>query len=184
VQPCQLSAANHWGMAWSRSPGPNMYPKSLDVAPKIAGLCVPLIDTIPTCTARWVQLPPALELIDQVFKKLNSTIENAVKPFAIGSNGRFVYVDTYTKMRDHCMKMEVEIKTRLSIPRKRVRSTSTTHQRSISAARIPGSRPVMTGLPSPSISIPLRSASSSTATRRHRAWACTRTIRATPASAI
>ena len=26
----------------------------------------------------------------QVFKKLNTTIENAVKPFAIGSGGRFV----------------------------------------------------------------------------------------------
>ena len=73
---------------------PNPYPKSLDAAPKIAELCVPLIDTIPTCTVRWVQLPPALELIDQVFKKLNTTIENAVKRFAIGSGGRFVYVDT------------------------------------------------------------------------------------------
>ena len=31
------------------------------------------------------------------FKKLNKTIEDAVKPFAIGSGGRFVYVDTYTK---------------------------------------------------------------------------------------
>ena len=42
-------------------------------------------------------LPPALDTIDQVFQKLNKTIENAVKPFAIGSNGRFVYVNTYTK---------------------------------------------------------------------------------------
>jgi hypothetical protein len=95
---------------------PNMYPKSLDAGLKIAELCPPLIDTIPTCVARWVQLPPALELIDQVFKKLNTTIENAVKPFAIGSNGRFVFVDTYTKMRDHCMKMEVEIKTKVEHP--------------------------------------------------------------------
>ena len=90
---------------------PNPYPKSTDTIAKIAELCVPLIDTIPTCTARWVQLPPALEVIDQVFKKLNTTIENAVKPFAIGSGGRFVFVDTYTKTRDHCMKMEVTIKT-------------------------------------------------------------------------
>lgn len=95
---------------------PNMYPKSLDAGIKIAELCPPLIDTIPTCVARWVQLPPALELIDQVFKKLNTTIETAVKPFAIGSNGRFVFVDTYTKMRDHCMKMEVEIKTKVEHP--------------------------------------------------------------------
>ena len=29
---------------------PNPYPKALDAAPKIAELCVPLIDTIPTCT--------------------------------------------------------------------------------------------------------------------------------------
>jgi hypothetical protein len=94
----------------------NPYPKSLDAGLKIAELCPPLIDTIPTCVVRWVQLPPALELIDQVFKKLNTTIENAVKPFAIGSNGRFVYVDTYTKMRDHCMKMEVEIKTKVEHP--------------------------------------------------------------------
>jgi hypothetical protein len=95
---------------------PNPYPKSLDAGLQIALLCVPLIDTIPTCTARWVQLPPALELLDQVFKKLNTTIENAVKPFAIGSGGRFVYVDTYTKLRDHCMKMEVEIKTKVEHP--------------------------------------------------------------------
>ncbi|HEU4926399.1 MAG TPA: hypothetical protein VFT24_05090 [Vicinamibacterales bacterium] len=95
---------------------PNPYPKSLDAGLKIAELCPPLIDTIPTCVARWVQLPPALELIDQVFKKLNTTIENAVKPFAIGSNGRFVYVDIYTKLRDHCMKMEVEIKTKVEHP--------------------------------------------------------------------
>jgi hypothetical protein len=94
----------------------NPYPKSLDAGLKVTLLCTPLIDTIPTCVARWVQLPPALELIDQVFKKLNTTIENAVKPFAIGSNGRFVYVDTYTKMRDHCMKMEVEIKTKVEHP--------------------------------------------------------------------
>src|SRR5262249_11407389 len=60
---------------------PNPYPKSIDAGLKIAELCTPLIDTIPTCTARWVQLPPALELIDQVFKKLNTTIANAVATF-------------------------------------------------------------------------------------------------------
>jgi hypothetical protein len=95
---------------------PNPYPKSLDAAAKIALLCTPLIDTIPTCTARWVQLPPALEMLDQAIKKLNTTIETAVKPFAIGSGGRFVYVDVYTKLRDHCMKMEVEIKTKVEHP--------------------------------------------------------------------
>jgi hypothetical protein len=43
---------------------PNPYPKASDAPAKIPQLCVPLIDTIPTCTARWVQLPPALETID------------------------------------------------------------------------------------------------------------------------
>jgi hypothetical protein len=95
---------------------PNIYPKALDATPKIIELCAPLIDTIPTCLARWSFLPPALETLDQVFKKLNQTVADAVKPFAIGSNGRFVYVDTYTKLRDHCMKMEVEIKTKVEHP--------------------------------------------------------------------
>jgi hypothetical protein len=95
---------------------PNPYPKALDAGQKIVELCPPLIDTILSCTLRWVQLPPALEMIDQVFKKLNTTIENAVKPFAIGSGGRFVFVNTYDKLRDHCMKMEVEIKTTVEHP--------------------------------------------------------------------
>lgn len=95
---------------------PNPYPKSLDATAGIAQLCTPLLDTIATCTIRWAQLPPALEVIDQVFKKLNKTIEDAVKPFAIGSNGRFVYVDSYTRLRDHCMEMKVEIKTKVEHP--------------------------------------------------------------------
>ena len=95
---------------------PNPYPKSSDAAAAVTELCTPLMDTIPTCIERWVQLAPALDTIDQVFKKLNDTISNAVKPFAIGSNGRFVYVDTYTKMRDHCMKMEVTIRTTVEHP--------------------------------------------------------------------
>lgn len=95
---------------------PNPYPKSLDATAKITELCPPLIDTIPTCTARWAQLPPALETIDQVFKKLNTTIANAVAPFANSSYGRFVYVNTYDKLRDHCMKMEVSFKTEVEHP--------------------------------------------------------------------
>ena len=95
---------------------PNPYPKALEAGVKIAELCPPLIDTIVSCTLRWVQLPPALALIDQVFKKLNTTIQNAVSPFAIGSGGRFVFVNTYDKLRDHCMKMEVEIKTTVEHP--------------------------------------------------------------------
>jgi hypothetical protein len=95
---------------------PNPYPKSLDAAAKIAELCTPLIDTIATCTVRWVQLPPALELIDQVFQKLNTTIANAVATFANNSAGRFVFVNTYDKLRDHCMKMEVSFKTKVEHP--------------------------------------------------------------------
>ena len=97
---------------------PNPYPKSLEAGLKVVELCVPLIDTIPTCSIRWAQLPPALELIDQVFKKLNTTIQNAVKPFTLAqpTAGRFFFVDTYTKTRDHCMKMEVEIKTKVEHP--------------------------------------------------------------------
>jgi hypothetical protein len=97
---------------------PNPFPKALDVTPKIAQLCLQLIDTIPTCTIRWAQLPPALEILDQAIKKLNTTIQNAVKPFTLAapSAGRFFFVDTYTKTRDHCMKMEVEIKTKVEHP--------------------------------------------------------------------
>ena len=95
---------------------PNPYPKALDASAKIAELCTPLIDTIPTCTARWAQLPAALDLIDQVFKKLNKTIADAVSPFAYASAGRFVYVNTYDKMRDHCMKMEVSFETKVYHP--------------------------------------------------------------------
>jgi hypothetical protein len=91
---------------------PNPYPTSLSATTDVPLLCVPLQDTIPTCTVRWSQLPPALELIDQVFVKLNSTIQNALKPFQAGPSGnRYVYVDTYTPLRDHCMKMDVSIRT-------------------------------------------------------------------------
>jgi len=95
---------------------PNPYPKSLDAAAKIAELCTPLIDTIPTCTIRWVQLPPALLLLDQVIVKLNTTIANAVAPFANSTAGRFVFVPTYDKLRDHCMEMKVTIKTKVEHP--------------------------------------------------------------------
>ena len=95
---------------------PNPYPKTLDATAKIAELCPPLIDTIPTCAVRWAQLPPALELIDQVFKKLNKTIQDAVQPFSIATAGRITYVNTYDKLRDHCMKMEVSFKTKVEHP--------------------------------------------------------------------
>lgn len=96
---------------------PNPYPDALDVTPKIAELCTPLIDNILPCTVRWAQLPPALVTIDQVFTKLNTTIQNSLKPFQAGPSGnRYVFVDTYTKTRDHCMKMDVEMKTTVEHP--------------------------------------------------------------------
>jgi hypothetical protein len=95
---------------------PNPYPSSSSAATNIALLCVPLIDTIPTCTARWAQLPLALTTLDMAFQKLNTTIQNAVKPFAVGSRGRFVYVDVYSKLRSHCMQMNVSIKTTVEHP--------------------------------------------------------------------
>jgi hypothetical protein len=95
---------------------PNPYPAASDATTAVPLLCVPLIDTIPTCTARWLQLPLALTSLDQAIQKLNSTIQAAVQPFAIGSGGRFVYVDAYTKLRSHCMQMDVSIKTTVEHP--------------------------------------------------------------------
>jgi hypothetical protein len=96
---------------------PNPYPHADTAAEKIAELCVPLIDTIPTCLARWVQLPPALIVIDQVFQKLNTTLKESMGPFNQGPSGnRWVYVDAYPKLKDHCMKMEVTIKTTVEHP--------------------------------------------------------------------
>ena len=91
---------------------PNPYPSTLSAATNVPLLCVPLIDTAVTCTTRWAQFPPALLLIDQAFQKLNSTLKDSLAPFQAGPNGnRFVYVDAYSKFKDHCMKMDVSIKT-------------------------------------------------------------------------
>jgi lysophospholipase L1-like esterase len=96
---------------------PNPYPQAADVADEIVQLCVPLIDTIPTCTVRWAQLPPALLTIDQVFQKLNQTLKDAMAPFQQGPNGsRWVYVDVYPKFKGHCMTMKVQIKTTVEHP--------------------------------------------------------------------
>lgn len=96
---------------------PNPYPQATDVIDEIALLCVPLIDTIPTCTARWSQLPLALEVVDQTFQKLNQTLKDALAPFQQGPNGyRWVYVDVYPKFKGHCMTMKVQIKTTVEHP--------------------------------------------------------------------
>ena len=96
---------------------PNPYPQAADVADEIVQLCVPLIDTIPTCTARWSQLPPALLTIDQVFQKLNQTLKDSMAPFQQGPIGyRWVYVDVYPKFKGHCMTMKVQLKTTVEHP--------------------------------------------------------------------
>ncbi len=98
---------------------PNPYPQSLDVVDEIALLCVPLLptDTAPTFTLRWAQLPPALEVLDQVFQKLNTTLKESLAPFQAGPNGyRWVYADVYPKFKGHCMTMKVTIKTVVTHP--------------------------------------------------------------------
>jgi hypothetical protein len=96
---------------------PNPYPQGDDVLDEIAQLCPPLIDTIPTCLARWIQLPPALVTLDQVFQKLNQTLKDSLAPFWQGPNGwRWVYVDVYPRFMDHCMTMKVQLKTTVEHP--------------------------------------------------------------------
>lgn len=92
----------------------NPYPSATSVATKIPQFCLKLQDTIPTCTARWILLPPALVTLDQVVKKLNETIQKVVAQFTQSSQGRFFFVNPYDKFKDHCMRMEVEIKTVVS----------------------------------------------------------------------
>jgi hypothetical protein len=94
----------------------NPYPRSTSVATKIPQFCANLQDTIPTCTIRWILLPPALVSLDQVVRKLNTTIETVVAPFTQSSQGRFVFVNPYEKFADHCTEMDVEIKTTVYHP--------------------------------------------------------------------
>lgn len=96
---------------------PNPFPQSTDVIGPYTQLCTQLVDTIPTCMARWSQLPAALIVIDQVFQKLNQTLKEAVASFQVGPNGyRWVYVDVYPKFKDHCMTMKVSIYTTVYHP--------------------------------------------------------------------
>src|SRR3990170_4583203 len=89
---------------------PNPYPRSTEVLDEITLLCTGTIDAITSCSTRWAQLPPALTTLDNAIKKLNTTIEKAVKPFAIGYQNRFVFVNPYDKFASHVMKMEVTLK--------------------------------------------------------------------------
>lgn len=103
----------------------NPYPAATDVATKIPGFCAQLVDTIPTCVARWVLLPPALVTLDQVVQKLNTTIEEVVDQFHTGSQGRFFFVNPYDKFKSHCMKINVEIKTTVYHPTNTVHDHNT-----------------------------------------------------------
>ncbi|HVF76407.1 MAG TPA: hypothetical protein VM938_15330 [Acidimicrobiales bacterium] len=94
----------------------NPFPAATSAATKIPEFCAKLVDTIATCTARWILLPPALVTLDLVVKKLNTTIETVVKRFTEGSQGRFVFVNPYENFKGHCMKMEVAIKTTVYHP--------------------------------------------------------------------
>ncbi len=103
----------------------NPYPQALDVVTKIPEFCTKLVDTIPTCLIRWVLLPPVLVILDQIVKQLNSTIKGVVDKFALASQGRFYFVNPYDKFKDHCMQMEVEIKTKVYHPTNTVDSHDT-----------------------------------------------------------
>lgn len=117
LQTTRIMASQRPGLVIAVLDYPNPYPQALDVVDEIAQLCIPLVDTIPTCTVRWAQLPPALEILDQVFQKLNQTIKEALVPFQAGPNGwRWVNVDTYSRFKDHCMTMKVTIKTKVEHP--------------------------------------------------------------------
>lgn len=94
----------------------NPYPAATSVATEVPGFCAKLQDTIPTCTIRWLMLPPALVTLDQVVKKLNETIKAVVDKFTWTSQGRFFFINPYDKFKDHCMKLEVEIKTKVYHP--------------------------------------------------------------------
>jgi hypothetical protein len=94
----------------------NPYPSATSVATQVPGFCMKLVDTIPTCTIRWILLPPALVTLDQVVKKLNETIKFVVDKFIWTSQGRFFFINPYDKFKDHCMKMNVEIKTKVYHP--------------------------------------------------------------------
>jgi hypothetical protein len=89
----------------------NPYPQATDASTKLAQLCPLVIDSYLSCLTRWLQLPPALATLDQVFQKLNKTLKDAMAPFQQGPNGwRWVYVDIYTPFKGHEMKMDVTLK--------------------------------------------------------------------------
>ncbi len=112
LQQTRVMASQRPGLVVAVLNYPNPYPSATSATTNLAELCPKLVDTILTCTVRWAQFPPALITIDQAFQKMNTTLKNALAPFQAGPNGsRWVYVDIYSKFKDHCMKMDVSIKT-------------------------------------------------------------------------
>jgi hypothetical protein len=103
----------------------NPYPRATDVATEIPGFCAKLQDTIPTCLVRWMLLPPVLVTMDQITKKLNSTIEAVVKKFSLASQGSYYFVNPYDAFEKHCMSMDVEIKTTVYHPTNTVHNHDT-----------------------------------------------------------
>jgi hypothetical protein len=91
---------------------PNPYPQvNAELYGKITQLCQGVIDAMISCLQRWLQLPVALTVIDQVFQKLNKTLAESIAPFQQGPNGyRWVLVDVYPKFKGHEMKMDVTLK--------------------------------------------------------------------------
>jgi lysophospholipase L1-like esterase len=90
----------------------NPYPQvDAKLYAEITQLCQGVIDAMISCLQRWLQLPVALTVIDQVFQKLNKTLADSMAPFQQGPNGyRWVLVDIYPKFKGHEMKMDVTLK--------------------------------------------------------------------------
>lgn len=91
---------------------PNPYPQvDAKLYANITRLCQGVIDAMISCLQRWLQLPAALTVIDQVFQKLNKTLADSMAPFQQGPNGyRWVLADVYPKFKGHEMKMDVTLK--------------------------------------------------------------------------
>ena len=103
----------------------NPYPKALTVTTKVPTFCAELVDTTATCIIRWVQLPPALITLDQVVKRLNTTVSEVVDHFTLAAQGRFVFVNPYEKFKDHCTTMNVKIETKVYHPTNTVHDHNT-----------------------------------------------------------
>lgn len=109
LQQYKMIMAGRPGLVVAVTGYPNPYPQASDVQAEITALCAGVIDAMTSCEERWNQLPPALTTIDKVIQKLNTTIQNAVQPFNIGYQGRFVFVNPYDKFKGHEMKMDVTL---------------------------------------------------------------------------